>query len=278
MRETLLAFAKLNLCLAVRGRRADGFHEIESIVQTVDLADHIDIDVRPGAKISVENTLAGVQGPDLAERAAVALLARKGTSRDVRVRIRKGIPAGAGLGGGSSDAAAVLGSVNRLAPPNLGRDALVAVAAEIGSDVVLFLDGGRARITGRGEIVEPLSPVRPEVFVVVVPPIHCATADVYATWATHCVPRSAAPPLGSNDLLPAALAVHPELRRYQAAVARRGLFSGMSGSGSSFYVAFDETRGAATCARELRQMLPESRVFVCSGTSVGSRSCGMEDS
>jgi 4-diphosphocytidyl-2-C-methyl-D-erythritol kinase len=271
MRATSLAFAKLNLFLAVHGRREDGFHEIESIVQTIELADRIEVDVRPGTGIVVENALADIQGPDLAERAAATWLAAKEASLHVEIRIQKGIPAGAGLGGGSSDAAAVLQSLDRLVPPRLADEELRRLAAGIGSDVPLFLVGGRVRITGRGEIVERLAGTRHERFVVVVPPMRCPTADVYGAWAAHRTLRpGAAPALGSNDLLAPALAVRPQLRRYEEAVAQSGgLYSGMSGSGSSFYAAFSGEDRAVACGRELRETLPECVVFVCGPTRAG---------
>jgi 4-diphosphocytidyl-2-C-methyl-D-erythritol kinase len=279
MRATSLAFAKLNLSLAVRGQREDGFHEIESVVQTIDLADRVEVSVSPGAGIVVENTLADLQGPDLAERAAAAWLAKRMISLHIEIRIQKGIPAGAGLGGGSSDAAAVLRSLDRLIPPRLADEDLGQLAAGIGSDVALFLVGGCVRITGRGEIVERLPGTRRERFVVVVPPVRCPTADVYGAWAAHRTPRSCATPtFGSNDLLAPALAVRPELRRVEEAVARGGgLYSGMSGSGSSFYAAFSTGDQADACARGLRAALPECAVFVCSPTSAGATEIEAED-
>jgi 4-diphosphocytidyl-2-C-methyl-D-erythritol kinase len=278
MKESLLAFAKLNLCLAVLGRRSDGFHEIESILQTIDLADQLEIDVRPGSGILVENSLSGIEGRDLAEHAAEALLARKNAPREVRIRIRKCIPAGAGLGGGSSDAACVLAALDRLVPPRLGAGALTEVAAGIGSDVPFFLVGGCARVTGRGDVVAPLPLVRSEVFMVVVPPVHCSTSDVYAAWEAHHALRSAAPALGSNDLLAPALATRPLLRGWQATIKRQGgLFSGMSGSGSSFYAAFRGREEAEMRARETRSQHPESAVFVCNSTRAGWALRTMED-
>jgi 4-diphosphocytidyl-2-C-methyl-D-erythritol kinase len=271
MKVTLLAFAKLNLCLAVHGRREDGFHEIESVVQTIDLADRIEVSVSPGAGIVVENTLADIQEPDVAERAAAAWLSERGAPLHVEIRIQKGIPAGAGLGGGSSDAAAVLRALDRLVPPRLADEELRRLAAGIGSDVALFLVGGCVRITGRGEVVERLPDTRRERFVVVVPPVRCRTADVYAAWAAHRAPRAAAAlAFGSNDLLAPALAVRPQLRRIEEAVGHSGgLYSGMSGSGSSFYTAFSDENRADACARELRETLPECAIFVSRPTDAG---------
>jgi 4-diphosphocytidyl-2-C-methyl-D-erythritol kinase len=271
MTTRVLAYAKLNLSLAVLGRRIDGFHEIDSIVQTIDLADRLDIDVAPGDSIDVTNSLAHIQGPDLASQAAAALLAAKGVQRHVRVQIEKGIPAGAGLGGGSSDAAAVIRTLDRLIEPSLSGSALASVAAGIGSDVTLFLSGGRVRITGRGEIVQRLPASSREHFAVIVPAVRCPTADVYGAWAAHHAGHApTAFALGRNDLLAPALAVRPELQSVNDAVSRCGaLYAGMSGSGSSFYAAFDHANQAHAAARALQVTLRDCAVHVCSSTDVG---------
>lgn len=273
MTTRILAYAKLNLALVVLGRRADEYHEIDSIAQTIDLADRLEFDVGPGDSVEVANSLADLQGPDLALRAATALLAAKGSRRAVRIRIRKAIPAGAGLGGGSSDAAAVLSTLDQLIEPHLPAEDLATIAAGIGSDVVLFLGGGRARMTGRGEVIQRLPGVSDEVYVVVVPPVRCPTADVYRAWVSHSAPRSTAEPtLGRNDLLGAALAVHPELAKVGEAVARSGaLYGGMSGSGSSFYAAFRSLEQAHAAAERVRGALPDCRITVCRPTDVGSK-------
>ncbi len=162
----LLAPAKLNLTLEVLGRRDDGYHEIASIMQTIDLADRVRVEAAPG----LELTLTGprqlgvpVEGPrNLAYRAAQALLAETGRSElGARIELEKRIPAGMGLGGGSTDAAAVLRGLNRLWGLDLGDAALGRVAASVGSDVAFFLHGGTALVTGRGETVEPLRDIEP---------------------------------------------------------------------------------------------------------------------
>lgn len=266
-----LAFAKLNLSLAVLGRRPDGYHEIDSLIQTVDLADRLDISVRGGRGIVVDNSLRTIQGPDLALRAAAALLAAKDVERHVEIRIEKGIPAGAGLGGGSSDAAAVLAALDRLTPPCLSGSALAQIAGTIGSDVPLFLVGGRLRVSGRGEIVTPERAVRDEAYAMVVPPVHCPTPDVYAAWTTHRLPRTSSG-LGRNDLLGPALHLHPELRPVSDAVLQCGAaYAGMSGSGAAFYAAFPSKSEAVTAARHLADALPSCTVHVSCPTSRGAR-------
>jgi len=266
----LLAFAKLNLSLAVLGRRPDGYHEIDTLVQTVDLADHIEITVGTGRGVTVENSLRGIVGPDLAERAATALLAAKRLDRRVEVCIRKGIPAGAGLGGGSSDAAAVLAALNRLTPHPLGDSELTEVAAGVGSDVPLLLRGGCLRARGRGEILSPLPASRRERFVVVAQPVHSSTADVYAALDTHR-PLQAVSGLGQNDLLDSALFLHPELRQVADAVARcSAAYHAMSGSGAAFYAAFAAPDRADDAARRLAAELSSCVIRVCRPTDSGS--------
>lgn len=154
------AYAKVNLSLEILGRRPDGFHEIVSVTQLVSLADRLE--VAPSDALSVEMQPALVdEGDNLARRAALVLAAETGREPAATVRIGKQIPLAAGLGGGSSDAAATLRLLDRLWGTGLGPRGLAPIAATLGSDVPLFLGGGLSLIRGRGEIVEPLTPTRP---------------------------------------------------------------------------------------------------------------------
>ena len=154
------AYAKVNLGLEILGRRPDGYHEIVSVTQLVSLADRVE--VVPADALSVEMRPPIVdEGDDLARRAALALAAATGTTPTGTVRIDKRIPLAAGLGGGSSDAAAALRLLDRLWGTGLGPRRLTPLAATLGSDVPLFLGGGLSLIRGRGEIVEPLAPAPP---------------------------------------------------------------------------------------------------------------------
>ena len=275
MRVELLAFAKINLALRVLRRREDGFHEIESVVQTIDLPDRITVE--PGPAIRVENDLADIEGEDLAALGARKVLTKKGGPSGVRIRISKGIPAGAGLGGGSSDAAAVISAIDRLFPPPLPLGDLLSVAAEVGSDVPLFLRGGRLRLKGRGEIVEEAGPGDEGAFLVIVPPIRCRTARVYAGWRPASCP-SGERGLGVNDLLLPALSICPGLIPYHRAVVRLDcLYAGMSGSGSAFYAAFSDRRSAGVAAEDLKGEFPDALFFVCAPTAEGHRIVGGGD-
>jgi 4-diphosphocytidyl-2-C-methyl-D-erythritol kinase len=152
------AFAKINLTLEVLGRRDDGYHEVRTILQTVDLADWLDIRPAPSLLVGCEDpTLNG--DVNLVWRAAVALAQSYGVEPKARIFIQKRIPAGMGLGGGSSDAAAVLLALNRLWGLSLSKEELAQVAADIGSDVPFFLWGGTALAEGRGERTTPLPPL-----------------------------------------------------------------------------------------------------------------------
>jgi len=268
------AYAKINLSLRVVGRLPDGYHEIDSEVQTIDLADRLTIDL-VATGVRVENDLF-IEGPDLVESAAAALLRRKACDRGVRIRVEKGIPVGAGLGGGSSDAAAVLHALDRLTPPELGLEALGDIGVGIGSDVPLFLHGGRIRIGGRGERVHRSPGPSAERFVVLVPPIHCATAGIYGRWdelsRSTKKRRASAPGRGENDLLLPALDVHPELVPYHEGMGLLGAeYHGMSGSGSSFYAAFPDHTDAEQAAAALQSRFDDAGVFVCRPTDAGHR-------
>lgn len=186
---TVLAPAKLNLVLAVGGRRPDGYHEVVSVMQAIDLCDSLQVAVelvepgRPRAShraMRVEVDAPGLDGGDtLVTRALEALGLRAGVRLHARVQLDKQIPAGAGLGGGSSDAAAALRAVNDLL--GLVDDAaLVGVAAMVGSDVPFFLgDSGSAVLTGRGEVMHELPALPPARWVVAWPGTHRSTAAVY---------------------------------------------------------------------------------------------------
>lgn len=152
-----MAPAKINLTLEVLRERSDGYHDLASILMAVDLADRITLE--DADEVSLDCDVRELAGTDnLAYRAAVRLKSEAGRSDGVRVSLAKNIPAAAGLGGGSSDAAAVLIGLNRLWSLGMSADDLTPMAAELGSDVPFFLYGGTAMVQGRGEIVRPLPP------------------------------------------------------------------------------------------------------------------------
>lgn len=178
-RARVPALAKLNLDLRVLGKRPDGYHELRTIFQTISLADSLEIAFTPGRKtaIEIEDEL-GI--PDnLAVRAARLAMGAMRIDGKVEMRLRKRIPMGAGLGGGSSDAASVLLALPVLAGRVVPLPKLCELAAELGSDVTFFLLGGTAAGIGRGNELFPLPDYPPRAGLLVTPGIHVSTADAY---------------------------------------------------------------------------------------------------
>jgi 4-diphosphocytidyl-2-C-methyl-D-erythritol kinase len=171
MRLRLMAPAKINWTLEVLGQRPDGFHEVKTILQTIDLCDSLELET--AAELTLEATGEGLPPPpeNLTMRAARLLRERTGYSGGARIRLSKTIPVAAGLGGGSSDAAAALRGLDRLWSLALPHERLVELAAEVGSDVPFFLRGGTALAEGRGERITPLPDTPRTTILVVVPPL-----------------------------------------------------------------------------------------------------------
>ncbi len=230
--ETVTAPAKLTLSLRVTGQR-DGYHLIDAEMVTVDLYDTLEIDdqrINDGsdheksgqaeaAVVEVTHNPSSMLNvtDDLVVRALQLV------GRPARVRINKQIPIGAGLGGGSADAAAVLRWARYSDPVG---------ASAIGADVAFCLTGGRARVTGIGEIIKPM-PFRREVFTLLTPPFGCSTKEVYLMWDTLGGPTGN----HGNDLEPAAMAVAPELKMWRNQLAEStGRVPRLAGSGSTLFV------------------------------------------
>ena len=253
----MVARAKLTLSLRVLGVRPDGFHELEALVVSVgEPADSVYVRLLAGTGHVEGPTVPALRiaGPaahglprdetNLALRAARAV-----TAEPVQVTLHKGIPAGAGLGGGSADAAAVLAALRHLDAGPAGH-ALHEIAATLGSDVPFCLGGGLAWMRGRGERIEPLAPVAGPELVIAVPPFPLATPAVYRAWDELDGPqssRSCPPPNEDiaallpdglvNDLEPAAEAVEPRLRPFREALEAHGRGPAvMAGSGSAYFI------------------------------------------
>ena len=209
------AHAKLNLTLEVLGKRPDGYHEIRSIMRS--LALHDLLEVEPASAIEVLCDAEELSGPsNLAYRAAELLRADTGVSLGARISVRKFIPVAAGLGGGSSDAAAALIALNRLWQTHLSIDRLAELAAALGSDVPFFLVGGTALAGGRGEDVVPIPEQGDCQIVLVNPGFGVSTAEIYqgVTSAMYTLGEASArfaelPPNSAISDWPLVNALHP---------------------------------------------------------------------
>lgn len=177
---SLHAPAKINLFLEVLGRRPDGYHELETVMQEVNLTDVLTLEETTGGiKLTCTNSDIPSNENNLVWKAACALQKEVGVEKGVRIHLEKRIPVAAGLGGGSSDAAATLKGLNTLWGTGLGEKRLMEIATQIGSDVPFFIRGGTALCTGRGEMVTPL-PVRHKFYYIILyPEIMVSTAEIY---------------------------------------------------------------------------------------------------
>ncbi len=252
------AYAKLNLGLRVLYKRPDGYHELRTVFQTISLADTLAISFTPGKSTHIE--MAGTPDiPDnLAERAARLVMEAAGKHGAVRLQLHKNIPAGAGLGGGSSDAAAVLLALPVLVGVRFPMEELARLAAVLGSDVPFFLYGGTALGLGRGEELYPLPDQPPEQVLLVVPAIHSSTADAYRDLSQTLTNVGLQNKLDSfqrgawedsfgnsksniiNDFEGVVLARYPVLSGIRDRLRRAGATRvAMSGSGSAMFGIFD---------------------------------------
>lgn len=221
--DRILAPAKLTLSLRITGVRADGYHLIDAEMVALDLADTLDIDP-DGSGITADGPFAAGMPVDDSNLMAKALHL---VGRRAGIHVHKAIPHGGGLGGGSADAAAVLRWAGHGTSP-----ADLASAAGLGADIAFCLVGGRARVRGIGELVEPLAPVGLDV-TLVIPPISVSTPAVYRAWDDLGGPRADGP----NDLEPAAIALVPELARWRDRIAAAcGAPPVLAGSGATWFV------------------------------------------
>jgi 4-diphosphocytidyl-2-C-methyl-D-erythritol kinase len=254
----LPAPAKINLFLHVTGRRPDGYHTLESLLVPIACCDWVTLRVRPDTEVvrSRGNEQVSAQD-DLAVRAARLLQRRCDVAHGVDIELDKRIPAGGGLGGGSSDAATVLLGLNRLWDLRLSRGALMGLALELGADVPFFIFGAPAVVRGIGDALESYS-VPPIWFVVLTARTQVSTALVFAApELTRHTPsakiRAFSEAYGGNDLQAVAVSRFPEISANLAALsreARQGIRVAMSGSGGSVFAAFaDETSAAQALSR-----------------------------
>jgi len=177
--------AKINLSLKILGSREDGFHEIDTVIAPISLADELEIepnDSQEGISFSIDDPTLPIGEENLVVRAAGRFFAEIRAEPRIQISLRKKIPHGAGLGGGSSDAATTLRAINQLQGAPLSLSRLMTIASEIGSDVPFFLGQSAARCRGRGEIVEPLREIPPLELLLVKPEFGVPTPWAYRQW------------------------------------------------------------------------------------------------
>ena len=250
--------AKINLFLHVTGRRADGYHTLESLIALIDLADTITLTRREDGVIRREGDVAGIpEDTDLAVRAARALQAAGGSPYGVDLVLDKRIPLGSGLGGGSSDAASVLLALNRLWELALPRTELLRLAVGLGADVPLFVAGENTVARGIGEVLTPVS-LPPCFLALAFPPTTVPTADIFAAQElTRDTPSAKidvfSEGYGRNDLVPVTASRVPAVAATVQALSRASPQARMTGSGACVFAAFPTEREA----RDALTFLPQ---------------------
>ncbi len=238
----VLAPAKLNLFLHITGRREDGYHLLQSVFMLIDWCDTLHLDTRADGQLSREDLTIPLPADDLVLRAAKALQSASGTTLGAHIAIEKTIPAQAGMGGGSSDAASTLLALNRLWGLNWPLSQLLPIGLALGADVPFFLRGHNAWVAGIGEQITPVS-VPERRFVVLKPNAGLETARIFRDQGlkrnteTATITDFAVHPFdfGRNDLQPVAQALCPEIDQALQWLTTFGLSPRMTGSGSAVF-------------------------------------------
>jgi 4-diphosphocytidyl-2-C-methyl-D-erythritol kinase len=272
----LPAFAKINLCLHVMGKRPDGYHELRTIFQAISLHDTLELTLtrEPGISLEIANSDLPTGPENLVYRAIEAIGGEIGWKGGVHAQLEKNIPVARGLGGGSSDAAAAMIGMLRLTKKHVPLSRLLEIAATLGADVPFFLFGGRAVAVNRGDEIYPL-PNGPSQTVVVVSPgnIGVSTRDAYQWVSEELTKRLETPSIWrfcalcwsrqgagvSNDFEAPVFGRHPRLGEIRADLLKRGAAdAALAGSGSAVFGLFrDPAR-----ARRTAHSFPEDSVFV----------------
>lgn len=259
--ETLMpaswpAPAKLNLNLRILGRSADGYHQLQTLFQILDWGDELLIRPNQDGEITRSGNISDIPfTQDIAVKAAVLLQTHCNITQGAHIELHKKIPMGAGLGGGSSDAATVLQALNSIWNCGLSTEQLAGLGLQLGADVPVFIHGHSAWAEGRGEKLLPVT-LGERYYVLVFPDISIATADVFAHAALKrdsvAVDLSTQSlQVGRNDCVSAAFKMHPELEKLQQSLAPWGE-ARMTGTGSCLFLQFDCKKAAIKAASELK--------------------------
>lgn len=262
--------AKLNLFLHVTGRRADGYHTLQTLFQFLDLADHLRFTITPDGQVSRATDLPGVpEAADLCVRAARMLQAASACAHGVRISLTKHLPVGGGLGGGSSDAATTLLALNHLWDIHMPVPELAALALRLGADVPVFIHGHAAWAEGIGEQLTAMDPPQPW-YVVLVPPVQVSTAAVFQSGelthpSTAITIRDFHAGRGRNDLEPVVCRLYPQVHKALQWLSHYGQ-ARMTGSGACVFLPVEtESRG-----REILTQCPQdlARGMVARGVNI----------
>ena len=264
--------AKLNLMLHITGRRADGYHELQTLFQFLDLCDYLQFETTPNGLIW------RLQGPsmiesedDLVVRSARALQQHCGTQQGVNIRLEKRIPVGAGLGGGSSDAATTLHALNSLWKLNLDVEQLAAIGLKLGADVPVFVHGFAAFAEGVGEQLQPVS-VDQAWYLLITPDVHVSTAEIFsAPDLTRDCPAIKICDLSAagwdNVCVPVVLKRYPEVGQALKLLSRYAK-ARMSGTGASVFAQFESRQRAEHTLQLLKttaEWIERWQAFICQG-------------
>ena len=274
------AFAKVNLTLDVLGKRPDGYHDLQSVMQTISIRDDVELDIDTGKPWTLSCSAEGIPEDDrnLAWKAAKVFCDKLGKDPNgLSIRITKRIPSGAGLGGGSADAAAVVRALNRFYDSPLSVFALAELGAQVGSDVPFCTLTGTAMVEGRGERLRPLPPMPDCTFVVCKPDFSVSTPELYRKLDTVAIPvrpnnRAMESALVAGDLQavadqvynvfdPVVTAEHLELNYIKSICNSYGsLGQQMTGSGSAVFAIMPSFEYAAVVCNMLKDNFPN--VFI----------------
>lgn len=268
---TIKGNAKINLTLDVLYKREDGFHQVEMIMQSIDLADVLHLEERKTGDVSIATTIARLpcDQRNLAYRAAALLKETCQVKSGVHIFLEKNIPVAAGLAGGSADAASVLIGLNQLWKLGLSTNELEILGAKLGSDVPFCIKGGTVLATGRGELLQPLADIKPCYIVLAKPPIGVSTAWVYRQYRgqdvkAHPNTLGVKSSLEQGDLTSVAkglcnvletvtIPVHPEIKKLKQSMMQYGAMASlMSGSGPTVFGLVEEQAKAEYIAEKIK--------------------------
>ncbi len=267
--------AKVNLSLDVVERRPDGYHNLKTVMHTVNLSDTLTLTLEVSSDVQIvmqsQSTNIPLTADNLCVKAAKAFFDATGSVAKLTIELKKNIPVGAGLGGGSSDAAGTLVGLNKLFDEPLSADKLCQIAAKLGADVPFFIVGGCMLAEGIGEILSPLPGLKDVFFVIAKPDYGISTPWVYKNLVLdedtkHPNTKAVIDAIGKNDAFALGKEAtnvletvvekeYPEISQYKTIMSEMGAaYSLMSGSGSSVFGVFDDLSLAQKCAEKLKEL------------------------